>query len=184
VQGELPVEIEMRLRISCPIWSELNVFIMPKGGKHKAKGNLQKRKSSQPPSTQPRRKQPPRGVKFRNNNSGGSGWGGRGGGGGNAAKIEEYMTSHGVVRKSIMGDGNCLFRAMADQIGYGEDRHREIREKIVETIKADKEYFANFIDEEEAGGVDEYCNEMIKDGSPPLYFVFCRVETDCRGVGR
>jgi hypothetical protein len=146
---------------------------MPKGGKHKGKGNLQKRKSSQPPSTQPRRKQPPRGVKFRNNNSGGWRWRGRGGGGGgNAAKIEEYMTSHGVVRKSIVGDGNCLFRAMADQIGYGEDRHREIREKIVETIKADKEYFANFIDEEEAGGVDEYCNEMIKDGNPRLFLCF------------
>ena len=155
---------------------------MPKGGKHKGKGTLHKRKFSQPPSsTQPRRKQPPRGVKFRNNNSGGWGWGR---GGGNAAKIEEYMTSHGVVRKSIMGDGNCLFRAMADQIGYGEDRHREIRETIVETIKADKEYFANFIDEEEVGGVDEYCNEMIKDGKPPLDFVISGSGTDFRGVGR
>src|SRR5271155_3424059 len=151
---------------------------MPKGGKHKGKGNLHKRKSSQPPpSTQPRRKQPPRGVKFRNKNSGGWTWR-AGSGGGNAAKIEEYMTSHGVVRKSIMGDGNCLFRAMADQIGNGEDRHREKRETNGETIKADKEYFANFIDEEEVGGVDEYCNEMIKDGNPPLYFVFRWVETD------
>jgi hypothetical protein len=158
---------------------------MPKGGaKHKGKGNLHKRKSSQtPPSTQPRRKQPPRGVKFRNKNSGGWTWR-AGSGGGNAAKIEEYMTSHGVVRKSIMGDGNCLFRAMADQIGYGEDRHREIREKIVETIKADKEYFANFIDEEEVGGVDEYCNEMIKDGKTILILCGSEWETDFRGVGR
>ena len=79
------------------------------------------------------------------------------------------MTSHGVVRKSIIGDGNCLFRAMADQIGYGEGRHREIRDRIVQTIKADRDYFANFIDEEEVGGVDEYCDEMIKDGMSPSF---------------
>lgn len=75
------------------------------------------------------------------------------------------MTSHGVIRKPIVGDGNCLFRAMADQLGYGESRHREIRIKVVEAIRADKEYFANFIDEDEDGGVDEYCDDMINDGN-------------------
>jgi hypothetical protein len=74
------------------------------------------------------------------------------------------MTSRGVIRKSIIGDGNCLFRAMADQLGYGESRHREIRDKVVETIRSDKDYFANFIDAEEIDGVEAYCEEMIKDG--------------------
>ena len=86
----------------------------------------------------------------------------------NAAKIQEYMTSHGVIRKPIIGDGNCLFRAMADQLGYGENRHREIREKVVETIRADKAYFENFIDGEEIEGVDAYCDEMIQDGKYDL----------------
>jgi OTU-like cysteine protease len=149
---------------------------MPKGGKHKGKSTLHKRKASQPP-TQPRRKQPARGAKFRNNNNNLGGWGWGGGPSGNAAKIEEYMTSHGVVRKSIIGDGNCLFRAMADQIGYGEGRHREIRDRIVQTIKADREYFANFIDEEAVGGVDEYCDEMIKNGMSLLIFLISRVDS-------
>ena len=74
------------------------------------------------------------------------------------------MTCHGVTRKAIIGDGNCLFRAMADQLGYGESRHREIRDKIVETIRLDKEYFADFIDEEEIDGVEAYCEEMLRDG--------------------
>jgi hypothetical protein len=83
----------------------------------------------------------------------------------NAAKIEEYMTSHGVIRVSIIGDGNCLFRALADQIGLSQDSHRQIRDKIVDVILRDKDYFINFIDEDEIDGVEAYCEEMRKDGT-------------------
>jgi len=125
-----------------------------------AKGKHRRGKPSHQHAKQvPRpRRQPPRQTKGQSR----YGWTSN-----NGAKIEEYMTSHGVVRKPIIGDGNCLFRAMADQIGYGEHRHTEIREKVVETIRADKEYFANFIDEDEVEGVDAYCDEMIKDGILP-----------------
>src|SRR5271154_3886012 len=71
----------------------------------------------------------------------------------NAAKIEEYMTSHGIIRIPIIGDGNCLFRAMADQLGLPQDSHRQIRRRIVNTIQRDKDYFVNFIDEDEIDGV-------------------------------
>ena len=123
---------------------------MPKGRQKYGKGDHKRHKQ-----TPRQRKQPQRDAKRNANHRWTSS---------NAGKIEEYMTSHGVIRKPIIGDGNCLFRAMADQLGYGESRHREIREKVVETIRLDKEYFANFIDEDEAGGVDEYCDDMINDG--------------------
>jgi hypothetical protein len=51
-------------------------------------------------------------------------------------------------------------------MGYGENRHREIRDKVVEAIKQDKDYFVNFIDEDDHDGVDAYCDEMTKDGMP------------------
>jgi OTU domain-containing protein 3 len=118
---------------------------MPKG-RHRAQRHHK-------PAT-PRR-QPPRKAKSRSTSSS------------NAAKIEEYMRSHGVIRRTIIGDGNCLFRAMADQLGHGEDRHREIRERVVKTILEDKEYFANFIDGDEVETVEDYCEEMAKDGNTP-----------------
>jgi hypothetical protein len=124
-------------------------------GKRRASGGHNRTKST--PHRQ--RKQPPRNAKRLSHSSR---WTSS-----NAAKIEEYMTSHGVIRKPIIGDGNCLFRAMADQLGYGESRHREIRDKIVETIRKDNEYFVNFIDEEEIDGVEAYCEEMMKDGKFP-----------------
>jgi OTU domain-containing protein 3 len=125
-------------------------------GKHGASRGHKRTKPTPPRQ----RKQPPRDAKRLSRSS--SRWTSS-----NSAKIEEYMTSHGVIRKPIIGDGNCLFRAMADQLGYGESRHREIRDKIVETIRKDKEYFANFIDEDEIDGVEAYCEEMIKDGKFP-----------------
>ena len=74
------------------------------------------------------------------------------------------MTSHGVVRKSIVGDGNCLFRAMADQLGLGEDQHACIRAKVVEQILREKEYFTNFIAEEDNESVEAYCSEIAQNG--------------------
>src|SRR5262245_49651387 len=82
----------------------------------------------------------------------------------NGAKIEEYMATHGIVRKPIVGDGNCLFRALADQLGLGEGSHWKIREKVTQTIKSDHEYFVNFIDSDEIDGVEAYCDEMMEDG--------------------
>ena len=75
------------------------------------------------------------------------------------------MTSHGLIRTSIIGDGNCLFRALSDQLGLGEHRHQEIRTKIVEGILRDEEYFVNFIDEQEGDSVIGYCEEMKQDGN-------------------
>lgn len=139
---------------------------MPKG-KHRA-GKVAHKKSKPPIR---RRIQPARnarrGAKSRNV----SGY--------NGAKIEEYMTTHGVIRRPIIGDGNCLFRALADQLGLGENRHREIRDKVVETIKLDKDYFVNFIDEDDYDGVDAYCDDMIKDGRSLI-----SVEADKRHLGR
>ena len=86
----------------------------------------------------------------------------------NIAKIEEYMQSRGLVRIPIVGDGNCLFRAIADQLGLGEDAHRDIRQKVVETIRVDEVYFVNFIDTDEVDGVEAYCDEMIQDGMGPV----------------
>jgi OTU domain-containing protein 3 len=74
------------------------------------------------------------------------------------------MTSRSVVRRPIVGDGNCLFRAMADQLGLGEEKHWEVRERVVALIRADKEYFTNFIDSDESDPVEAYCEEMAKDG--------------------
>ena len=59
--------------------------------------------------------------------------------------------------KEIEGDGNCLYRALADQI-YGEDSNYEIlKAKCMDYLELEKEFFSQFIE----GGkekFDEYIN--------------------------
>lgn len=79
-------------------------------------------------------------------------------------ECSENRRVHDFTRQIIIGDGTCLFGAMPEQIRYGEGQHREIRERIVQTINADREYFAPFIDEDQVGGEDKYCDEMVEEG--------------------
>lgn len=65
--------------------------------------------------------------------------------------------------KKIKNDGNCMFRAVSDQV-YGKDEyHQIIREKCVEYILLDKEYFSQFIDGGEKE-FDDYIRRMKKNG--------------------
>ena len=135
--------------------------------KGKRKGGKQTQKRSKLPPRQRNQQQPPRNNTKRTRNTSST----------NAAKIEEYMASHGIIRIPIIGDGNCLFRAMADQLGLSQDSHRQIRQKIVDTIQRDKDYFVNFIDEDEIDSVEAYCEEMSKDGS----LLFLQADGRCLG---
>ena len=62
--------------------------------------------------------------------------------------------------KKVSGDGNCLFRAISDQI-YGTDEYYAlIREKCMDYIEVQKRFFREFID----GDFDEYIKNKRKDG--------------------
>lgn len=75
-------------------------------------------------------------------------------------KAQEYafeliMNKKNFRIKKIIGDGNCLFRAISDQVYGTEDNHQIIREKCVEFIILKKNFFKDFID----GDFDEYVEE-------------------------
>ena len=61
----------------------------------------------------------------------------------------------------IQGDGNCLFRAIADQLEGDEKKHCQYREAAVRYIKQNKELYAPFLDEDET--LEQYCHEMSQD---------------------
>lgn len=60
-------------------------------------------------------------------------------------------------------DGNCLFRAIAHQAYGNEEQHKIVRQKCMEYIKVEKEYFSSFVE----GGkeqIAEYIDDKCKDG--------------------
>jgi hypothetical protein len=81
-----------------------------------------------------------------------------------------------IVR--IQADGNCLFRAVSDQIYRNEAFHADMRRRVVEYIAREKELFRPFVENEQAGKyehIDAYCKRMQQDaqwgGNPELFAV-------------
>jgi len=61
------------------------------------------------------------------------------------------------------GDGNCLFRAIADQIEGDEKLHHKYRKKAVTYLGENEEFFAPFIEDDET--YDQFLNEVAKAGT-------------------
>jgi hypothetical protein len=63
---------------------------------------------------------------------------------------------------SIRKDGNCLFRALSDQLYGHERRHLELRRRLVDFIDLERAFFEPFVAGE---GVVEYCARLREAGA-------------------
>lgn len=61
------------------------------------------------------------------------------------------------------GDGNCLFRSVADQLEGNEKLHRKYRQDAIDHITAHQDDFSPFIEDDET--IDQYLSDMQKDGT-------------------
>ncbi|KAG6613922.1 OTU ovarian tumor-like cysteine protease [Phytophthora cinnamomi] len=62
----------------------------------------------------------------------------------------------------IRKDGNCLFRALSDQLYGHERRHLELRRRLVDFIDLERAFFEPFVAGE---GVVEYCERLREAGA-------------------
>lgn len=77
------------------------------------------------------------------------------------AKFGTQVGVFGLRLKIVKGDGNCLFRTIADQMEGREDNYKNYRGRIVEFVIANKEYFEPFVEDDEK--FDDYVNDMVRD---------------------
>ena len=54
----------------------------------------------------------------------------------------------GLALRETTADGNCLFRAISDQLLGFETNHKKVRTETVEYIRTNKDDFAPFIEED------------------------------------
>jgi OTU domain-containing protein 5 len=79
------------------------------------------------------------------------------------AKIKNNIEKLHFFIKKMKGDGNCMFRAVSDQIYGNEDYHDIIREKCMDYLLIEREFFSQFVE----GGnkeFDNYINMKRKSG--------------------
>ena len=70
--------------------------------------------------------------------------------------------------KAIGGDGNCLFRAVADQLEGSESNQKKYRDNCVDYIQSHESEFKPFMEELKDKSQDpfkEYCKKMRKDST-------------------
>ena len=66
--------------------------------------------------------------------------------------------------RDVVGDGNCLFRAFADQVDGSQTTHMIMREEACRYMTDHEEFFSPFLDEDEDGTFQNYMKLMKKSG--------------------
>ena len=61
-------------------------------------------------------------------------------------------------------DGNCMFRSVSFLIYGTEDLHMLVRDKCMDYILQDKNYFKDYIDLDRFRDIDDYCEHKKNDG--------------------
>jgi hypothetical protein len=75
-------------------------------------------------------------------------------------QLAHQLASQSLYIKEIIGDGNCLFRSLADQLGDSSISHAQIRHEVVTHLRRHAEMYAAFVEED----FDVYLDRMAQDG--------------------
>ncbi|EUD66171.1 hypothetical protein C922_03366 [Plasmodium inui San Antonio 1] len=84
----------------------------------------------------------------------------------NYSLINDYHDSNfkkNFYIKSIRTDGNCLFRAVSDQLYNNDDNYKEIRKLVVEHLLRNEEKYQHFIEYDES--YKSYIERISLDGT-------------------
>lgn len=82
---------------------------------------------------------------------------------GDTAKFSAQLAALGLRIVHVTADGNCLFRAIADQLEGDEEEYTKYRQMVVEYIMNHREDFEPFVEDDVP--FDEYCRSMQEDGT-------------------
>ncbi|XP_020100171.1 OTU domain-containing protein 3 isoform X1 [Ananas comosus] len=85
---------------------------------------------------------------------------------GKDANMTEFcaqLDTLGLKIIQVTADGNCFFRALADQLEGNEEEHQKYRAMVVQYIVNHREDFEPFIEDDVPFA--EYCESMEKDGT-------------------
>ena len=76
-------------------------------------------------------------------------------------KFKKHLETLGYFIREVGGDGNCLFRAVCEQMEGNENNYAEYRQKCVNYMKENKDTFQPFIEDDEP--IDKYIERMSKN---------------------
>ncbi|KAB2075120.1 hypothetical protein ES319_A07G199500v1 [Gossypium barbadense] len=75
-------------------------------------------------------------------------------------RLSERLATYGLAELQMEGDGNCQFRALADQLFRNPDYHKHVRRQIVKQLKHSKKLYEGYVPMKYKG----YLKKMKKSG--------------------
>ncbi|XP_026395219.1 OTU domain-containing protein DDB_G0284757-like isoform X1 [Papaver somniferum] len=60
-------------------------------------------------------------------------------------RLAERLSKYGLAELQIEGDGNCQFRALADQLFRNPDHHKHVRKQVVKQLKHFKTLYESYV---------------------------------------
>ncbi|XP_039167477.1 OVARIAN TUMOR DOMAIN-containing deubiquitinating enzyme 7-like isoform X7 [Eucalyptus grandis] len=78
-------------------------------------------------------------------------------------QFRAQLDALGLKIVQVTADGNCFFRAVADQLEGNEEEHGKYRSTVVQYILKNREMFEPFIEDD--APFEEYCKTMDNDGT-------------------
>ncbi|GAA6041918.1 hypothetical protein JCM8097_000220 [Rhodosporidiobolus ruineniae] len=80
--------------------------------------------------------------------------------------LTAQLRQNGLYAANILGDGNCLFRALSDQLYGSPNMHLAIRHEVCDYLSANPDKYRFFVDEDTVkGGFDGHVREMRQPGT-------------------
>ncbi|SJX66137.1 uncharacterized protein SRS1_13545 [Sporisorium reilianum f. sp. reilianum] len=76
--------------------------------------------------------------------------------------LNAQLKRMGLYAANTTGDGNCLFRALSDQLYGNSSRHAQLRQETCDHLAARPEKFAGFVDDKP---FDQYIRLMRENGT-------------------
>ncbi|CAM8901231.1 unnamed protein product [Rhodiola kirilowii] len=62
-------------------------------------------------------------------------------------RLSARLTTYGLVELQIEGDGNCQFRALADQLYRNSEYHKHVRKAVIKQLKHYKHFYESYVPE-------------------------------------
>ncbi|KAA1104114.1 hypothetical protein PGT21_050354 [Puccinia graminis f. sp. tritici] len=80
-------------------------------------------------------------------------------------RLKDQLTRMGFYAVNTLGDGNCLFRALSDQLYGTPNRHLEIRQQVCGYLAQHEARYKAFVDMDEEESWESHLKLMAKQGT-------------------
>lgn len=93
-------------------------------------------------------------------------------------RLSDRLETYCLEERVVVGDGNCQFRALADQLYGDQGQHAAVRRAVADKLRLSRAFYAPYV----PGDYDQYVRDVATDGTWGDH-VTLQAAADALGVG-